>query len=136
MSNRFQPFTFQSTEEFFDYISRDELKIVNLLRSLIFQCIPECVEKLSYNVPYYSRNRRICFIWPASIPWGTVNLQGVQFGFCYGSYLRDESNYLERKGRKQVFCKTFFTSEEINPDILRSFLFEALEIDNSFKRKK
>ena len=72
---------FESVDEFLDYLPEDELKIVQKLRDLIHQALPDCIEKLSYNVPYYKRHSNICFIWPSSIPWGNMKQEGVRLGF-------------------------------------------------------
>lgn len=128
--NKFQNIGFKSVGEFLDYLPANELEIVDELRSLVFECIPEVKEKLSYNVPFYSRNNSICFIWPASVPWGKVENNGVKFGFTKGSLLKDYASYLGKGDRKQVYTKTFFTPAEIDFDILRDYLFEALEIDS------
>lgn len=99
------------------------------------ESIPQCREKLSYNVPYYYRHSRICFIWPGAVPWGKTTT-GVTFGFCNGHLLTDDTGYLEKGSRKQVFTKIYHDVREIDPDILRAFLYEAAEIDNSLWRKK
>jgi hypothetical protein len=95
---------FSAIGDFLDYISEDELVIVEMLRKLVFECIPDCKEKLAYNVPFYYRHSRICFIWPASVPWGGVE-NGVAIGFCRGNFLSDEAGYLERSGRKEILTK-------------------------------
>lgn len=124
-----QPVKFRSVEDFLDFLPEHELRIVQALRQLTLECIPNVKEKLSYNVPYYSRHKRICFIWPASVPWGNIKLQGVQFGFCYGNLMRDELNYLDRGSRKQVYSKTFMSLQEIDTDLLKLYLFEAVRVD-------
>lgn len=126
---------FRSVEEFLDYLPDREREIVDYLRELIIECIPECKEKLSYNVPYYSKHSRICFIWPASVPWGNVKMNGVQLGFCKGYLLPDDFNYLEKGNRKQVYSKTFFDIKEIDVDLLRAYLFDAVDVDEEFRKK-
>ncbi|MEZ4825078.1 MAG: DUF1801 domain-containing protein [Bacteroidia bacterium] len=124
---------FQSVDEFLDYLPENERIMVDILREIIFECIPECREKLSYNVPYYWRNRRVCFLWPASVPWGNVKLNGVQLGFCEGYKMNDDLGYLEKGNRKQVYTKTFMKPEEIDPDLIRVYLFEAVTVDQTMK---
>ncbi|OGU27501.1 MAG: hypothetical protein A2057_05245 [Ignavibacteria bacterium GWA2_35_9] len=133
--NKFQKLQFKSIDDFLEYLPEDELKIVNRLRQLILDCIPDCVEKLSYNVPYYYRHSRICFIWPASVPWGNVKMKGVQLGFCNGNKLNDEIKYLERGNRKQVYIKTFYDVKDIETDLLRSYILEAVMRDEKLKKK-
>ena len=124
-----QNVNFSSIEELLDYLPEHELKIVEFLRQLIHECIPNCKEKLAYNVPYFYRHSRICFIWPSSVTWGNVKVDGVMIGFSNGHLLSDEINYLEKGNRKKIYTKTFFSIEEIETDILKTFLFEAVELD-------
>lgn len=134
--NRFQSYDFKSVDEFLEYLPADELKVVEFLRECIFDCIPHCTEKLNYNVPYYKVNKNICLIWPASILWGTKkSYEGVRFGFTSGYLLRDEIGYLDKGNRKQVYWKDFKSITGIDVDVLRSFLYEAVLIDEQFSRK-
>lgn len=130
--NKFQPIQFNSIGDFLDHLPEQELEIVEELRRIVYECIPDVKEKLSYNVPYFSRKRRICFIWPASVPWGKTPMDGVQFGFTNGNLLHDDLNYLDKGTRKQVYSKTFHSLDEIDSEILRSYIFEALSVDESF----
>ena len=72
MKNKFQDVDFKNVEEFLDYLPDAELKIVLTLRKMIFDCIPNCQEKLSYNVPFYHRKKNICFIFPHAIEEGQI----------------------------------------------------------------
>ena len=128
MSN-IQPTKFKTVGEFMDFLPQNELNIVEHLRDLIFGELPDCKEKLAYNVPFYYQHSRICFIWPASVPWGGVDI-GVALGFCKGYLLSDEVEYLEKKDQKEVRTKTFSSEKQIERDLLRSYLFEAREIDS------
>lgn len=130
--NKFQPIQFNSIGDFLDHLPEQELEIVEELRRIVYECIPDVKEKLSYNVPYFSRKRRICFIWPASVPWGKTPMDGVKFGFTNGNLLHDDLNYLDKGTRKQVYSKTFHSLDEIDSEILRSYIFEALSVDESF----
>ena len=115
-----------------DYLPEHELEIVEELRHLVHECIPDVNEKLSYNVPFFKRNRNVCFIWPASIPWGNVPKEGVQLGFTSGHLINDFADYLTMGTRKNVAVKIFFSPEEIEPELVKACLFEALEVDNKF----
>lgn len=127
MSN-IQQTKFKSLGEFLDFLPPNEFTIVEHLRSIIFEELPDCKEKLAYNVPFYYRHSRICFIWPASVPWGGVD-DGVALGFCRGNLLSDEIGYLEKQDRKEVRTKTFTSEKQIERDLLRSYLLEAKKID-------
>ena len=65
---KMQDVSFKTVEDFLAYLPEDELKIVELLRKIILSCLPDVVEKLSYNVPFYKRHSTICFIWPRQSP--------------------------------------------------------------------
>jgi hypothetical protein len=134
--NKMQNIKFDSVEDFLEYLPRYERKIVDVLRIILLDCIPGCVEKLSYNVPYYYRHSRICFIWPSSIPWGNVKINGVQLGFCNGYLMNDDLNYLEKGSRKQVYIKTFQDVKEIDLELVRNYVFEAAELDDRIKKEK
>ena len=127
--NRFQPFSFRSVTDFLDYLPPDELRIVERLRGLVFECIPDAREKLAYNVPFYYRHARICFIWPGSVPWGKTEKKGVELGFCKGHLLPDPS-YLNIGNRKEVYIKTFYSTRDIDADRIRGLLYEASAIDS------
>ena len=126
---------FRGIDDFLDYLPPHERPIVDRLRAIILDCIPNAREQLAYNVPYYYRNARICFIWPASVPWGNVSLNGVQLGFCKGFLLSDELNFLEKGNRKQVFTKTFFAVDDIDEALIIVYLLEAVELDRNLKQK-
>jgi hypothetical protein len=134
-----QNVNFKNIDELLEFLPEDELKIVEMLRKIVFSCIPDIEEKFSYNVPYYKRHSNICYIWPSSVPWGNVKLSGVQFGFNRGYLMQDDIDWLEKGKRKQVFWKTFHSIKEIDVGLLKAYIFEAVlvdEADSKRKRKK
>ena len=133
--NKFQDFDFRNVNDFLDYLPDKDLKIVERLRELIFDCIPDVQEKLAYNVPFYSRHSRICFVWPGVIYWGSTRREGVDLGFCKGNFLPDPS-YLEIGNRKQIYVKTFLNTKEIDSERLRQLLYEAVMIDEALHNGK
>ncbi len=129
---------FGNIEEFLAFLPNDELPIVELLRNIIFDCMPECEERLVYNVPYFRRHKNICFIWPGSVTWGNSQRKGVRLGFINGNLMADEINYLDKGDRKFVYWKDFFDMNDIDPDLVKSYIFQAIIIDGekaSTKRK-
>lgn len=133
--NKFQPFSFKTIDHFLAHLTEDELEMVQLLRELVLECIPEVKEKLSYNVPFYSKHKRICFIWPASVPWGKHKQEGVRLGFTNGNLMNDDMGYLDKGERKQVYTKDFRSVKEIDVDIVRAYLFEAALVDEQVGKK-
>jgi hypothetical protein len=137
IKRKMQNVSFTTIDEFFDFLPEEELKLVHYLRQLIFDCIPDCKEKLSYNVPYYYGHSSICFIWPSSISWGHVKQEKtVRLGFTKAYLLHDELNYLDKGTRKQVYWKDFENSKEIDKELIKSFLLEAVNIDLKLARAK
>lgn len=129
MPNKFQPIAFQDLDDLFAFLPEEELSLVNTLRNLVYECIPEVKEKLSYNVPFFRVRKTICFIWPGSVPWGGT-FEGVQFGFAQGHLLSDQT-YLTSGKRKYVRTRTYkkLTPEDL--ETLRGLLFEAADLDRS-----
>jgi len=133
--NKFQKVNFNSVEDFLEFLPDNELEIVEVLRQLIIGLIPNCIEKLAYNVPFYYRNSRICYVWPSSVPWGNVRMDGVQLGFCNGSLIDDHFNWLDKGNRKQVYSRTFEDIKQVYIEMIKYYLFEAVEIDKQIKKK-
>ncbi len=135
MAGKMQSVSFKDVEEFLDFLPADELEITEALRELIFNCVPNITEKLSYNVPFYKKHKGMFFIWPAAILWGNKKTYtGVRFGFQQGYLMNDELNYLDRGDRKQVYYKDFNSIKEMDEDILKTYIFEAVEIDKQFRK--
>ena len=130
-----QNVSFKSVEDFLDYLPEDQRNLVDILRTNIRECAPDIREKLSYNVPYFYRHRRICFIWPSAVPWGNVKLNGVMLGFCYGNQLTD-TGYLEKGNRKQVYTKTFMKPGDIDFNQINALIYESVQLDNLIKRRR
>jgi Domain of unknown function (DU1801) len=129
--------------EFAQALPREERLIFNALRKLILETEPRLIETKSYGVPYYSRHKRICFIWPVSAPnaptaknqrdGGTL----VSLGFCYGNELSNEQGLLLAEGRKQVFIIRLKSLEELNllERKIVEVLNEAVLVDEGKKIK-
>lgn len=127
--SKFQKIKYASVDDLLLSLPKEELDVVNVLRGIVLECLPGVKEKLSYNVPYYTLKRRVCYIWPSHVPWGNVPLSGVSFGFVHGNLLSDEANYLNRGNRKQVYTLNYTSVDAIDEAILKMFLFEAAHID-------
>ncbi|EOQ89668.1 PF08818 domain protein [Leptospira yanagawae serovar Saopaulo str. Sao Paulo = ATCC 700523] len=120
-------------DTFYSSITKTEMEMVMKLKEIL-NTFPNLEERISYSVLYYFQNSRVCFIWPASIKPGPKS--GVQFGFCNGYLLEDPKQILERENRKQVYCLTFHSPDEIKSSILIPLLKNALEIDKTIYKEK
>jgi hypothetical protein len=133
---KMQSVSFRNVEEFLDYLPDEEREMTELLRKIVLSCHPEITEKLSYNVPYYKLHKQLCFIWPSAILWGkTKTYEGVRLGFTSGHLLTDEAGYLDQGNRKFVCYKDFHSLKDINAELLRAYLFEAIAIDEGSAAK-
>lgn len=123
---------FRSMGEFWDHLPDDEREIVDVLRQIVLENVPPYVaERLSYNVPYYYGKRRICMIWPASVPRGGFKT-GVLLGFSEGYRLVDVDRYLTHGTNKVVFYKIYRSVDEIDERAIVKLLYEAVDLDSSF----
>ncbi len=136
--NQFQKgISFSNVDDFLEYITDHERKIVDRLRKIIFDCMPDCKEKLAYNTPFYYLNKRVLYIWPSSVPWGGIKEKDVVvLGFCKGQYITDETGYLNKNGRKEIATVKFRSFKDIDVDLLRSYIFEAIFLDEQGAKKK
>jgi hypothetical protein len=134
---KMQNVNFGTIDEFLEFLPDDELKMVELLRKIIFNCLPDIAEKLSYNVPFYKRHRNLFFIWPSSVLWGNKKTYtGVRLGFTNGYLMDDENGYLDKGDRKQVYFKDFVSITAIDVDLLKSCIYDAATVDEAFKKKR
>lgn len=121
-----------------------ERVLVKRLRALVTECIPQATEKAYYDlgIPFYTKNRLICFIWPPSVVWEpNANdkkrmAKGVSLGFNQGNLMSNEDGVLLAEGRKQVYAMYFKKLDDIDEAQVRALLFEALMIDDQFAKKK
>jgi hypothetical protein len=131
-------------EQMIASLPRNELVLVKRLRALIIECIPQATEKAYYDlgIPFYTRNRLICFIWPPSVVWeangkeGKRKAKGVTLGFNQGYLMSNEDGVLLSEGRKQVYAMYFKKLDDIDEAQVRALLFEAAMIDEQFAKKK
>lgn len=130
-----------SVEEFLAALPRNEQLIVKRLRTLVKDCLPKAEEKFNYGVPYYRHNKLICFIWPPDAYFGShegkarAKEKGVTLGFNYGNKMSNDQGLLLAEGRKQVYVMYFKDVKDINDADVRSQLYEAGALDDSYAKK-
>lgn len=128
---KMQTVKFQNMDAFLSFLPEDEHRIVILLRSMVFDLVPDVHESLSYNVPYYKRNKGLFFIWPGAVWWGGKRTyDGVRFGFQRGHLLDDPFDWLNKGQRKQVAWHDFESFTSNDETMLRYFILEAVLWDD------
>ncbi|MNC98052.1 hypothetical protein D3C83_159020 [compost metagenome] len=60
----------------------------------------------------------------------------MTLGFNYGKLMSNDQGVLLSEGRKQVYVLYFKSQKEIDEQLIRSLLFEAGMLDDTFARKK
>ena len=86
-------------------------------------------------VPFYKKNKSMFFIWPASVFWGRKQTyKGVRIGTQPKYLMSDETNYLDKGERKQVYWCDFTNIKDIDIDLLKTYIFEAAIIDKQFEK--
>ena len=131
----------KTVDEMILSLPAEERAIAKRLRDLVMECIPLATEKPYYGlgVPYYSRHRQICYIFPSSALYGAEDQEhekNVTLGFCQGNKMFNENSVLKVEGRKQVSVMYFSFLRDIKEDQIRALLFEASMIDDSFGAKR
>jgi hypothetical protein len=130
--------SYKTVEELLVTLPKDEQVIVKRLRAIVKECLPKATEKLNYGAPYYAHHRLICFVWPPTAYWGSQQaiekqrMKGVTLGFCYGNLMSNDQGVLLAEGRKQVYVLYFKSLKDIDEQLVRSLLFEASMLDDSF----
>jgi hypothetical protein len=128
------PMKIKNLVELFSILPEDERIIVDVLRQIIIETLPEyCKEKISYNVPFFYGNKGICIIWPSTVPRGGIK-NGVLLGFWYGYKLNDADGFLSRGTNKQIFYKIYQTPEELDDKPIKKLLKEAIKLDSTFRK--
>lgn len=129
-------FKIKSLVELYDFLPENERLLTDVLREIVWENLDGYAkEKFSYNVSFFYANKSICLIWPASVPRGGVK-SGVMLAFWYGNLLQDKNNYLTHGTNKQIFYKIFQSVDEIDEAKLKELFKEALDLDQSFQKKR
>ena len=121
-------------EQFYFNLPATEQALVSELRDLVLSCSSDFREKMSYNVPYYFRHSRVCFIWPASVKYGPK--VGVWLGLCRGAWLSNEQNLIHMDNRKEVGVIPINKISDIDTAAFRQILQEAIILDDEMLSKK
>jgi len=130
----------ESVEDLITGLQGKEKVIMQRLRSLIMEAEPRLQEKLSYGVPLFFRNRRICFLWPASFSACTLKPVpenfSVTLAMCYGNRLSNDQGLLHQDKNSKTFTITFSSLSGINERSVQEVIREAVLVDEEFGNYK
>ena len=99
----------------------------SVLRELILETLPDVREKLSWGAPFCFGRQSICYVWPASVPWGKLT-EGVALGFTKADRL-DHAGYLTRTEGSRLGRHIFSATEDIEVDRVQELLRQAWVVD-------
>jgi hypothetical protein len=115
-------------DAFFEALTPLEQAICFRIRRLITENFPQLRETWAYGAPFYKGNSRICFLYPASLPYSGIN-KGVNFGFNKGCLLSNEQGLLQCGERKEVAYIPILQENEILEPVFLEILHEAILLD-------
>ncbi len=108
-------------ENFIADYTADQQAILHYFHQLI-KDLPKVSSKISYRVPFYYRNRWLCYLNPKKDG-------GVDLAFCRGNELSNENGLLEIKNRKLIASITFYKLKDIPKSAINEILHEAILLD-------
>lgn len=115
-------------DSFLDALTTEEQAICLRIRDLILQNFPELKETWAYGAPYFSGRARICFLYPASLPYSGVKT-GVNFGFTKAYLLSNVQGLLVMGDRKEVGYIPVLAEKDVNEILFLEILHEAVLLD-------
>jgi hypothetical protein len=124
-------------------LPREERILTQRVYALIAETEPRLVLKFNYWVPYFVRNKMVCFIWPVSAPNApkAKNQKDdgaiLSLGFCYGNKLSNVQGLLLAEGRKQVYIIRFKSVQDLDKieNQVREIIMEAVMLDEASRKK-
>lgn len=126
---------YKDFDAFFEDLLPSEQAICAMMRSLILEHFPELKEKFSYGAPFYHLNSRVCFLYPASLPYSGIET-GVNFGLNRGHLLSNQDGLLEFADRKEVAYIRLEKPGDIQANRILEILHEAVLVDAAMATNK
>jgi hypothetical protein len=99
-----------------------------VLRSEILTLTLGVEEKIAYGIPFFYYNGPLCYLAPKKM--------GVDLGFYRGQQLNDSKPFLNSEDRKQVASLYYSTLQNVDLEVLRMVLIEAIELNKTIRSKK
>lgn len=119
---------FKNFDSFLDALTPVERVICIRIRGLILDNFPELEETWAYGAPFFKGRKRICFLYPASLPYSGVK-EGVNFGFTRANFLSNDHGLLDIGDRKEVAYIAILAEKDIREDLFLEILHEAIILD-------
>jgi hypothetical protein len=94
----------------------------------LLENFPEMRETWAYGAPYYALKKRICFLYPASLPYSGLK-NGVKLGLVQGHRLSNQNGLLDMGERKEVAYIYLSTLGDVLREETLEILHEAVILD-------
>ena len=120
--------THKDFDSFLEALPPEEQNICLRLRNLILENCPGLKETWAYGAPFYKGRRRICFLYPASLPYSGLK-EGVNLGFNRANLLSNQQGLLDAGERKEVAYIRINSLQDIQENLLLEILQEAVLVD-------
>ncbi|MBN8572136.1 MAG: DUF1801 domain-containing protein [Ignavibacteria bacterium] len=115
----------EAIKNFISNLPEEQKYITFKLREIILETNPSFEEKFAYGVPYYYLNKRVCFVWPTSVPRSGFK-SGVIFGISNGVILKKKFDIISCGSCKVVGWIQYHNLKEIKPKKIKEILTEAI----------
>jgi len=102
-------------------LTSEQAGIVQCLHDLIMET-PGIEVKRRWNLPFYFRKSWICY-------FNVLKNGNVEWAFTRGNELSNEAQWLEARGRKQIYSVDFAAVGDIDMQLAKVTLQEALLLD-------
>lgn len=118
----------KAVDAFIDGLPDDKAVLVNRLRELLHELVPEIVEKLSFKIPFYHYHGMFCYINPTK--------NGIDLGLCRGKDLAPEFPQLQLKERAIVATVSIQATKDFEKLKLRELITAAAVWNQEARRLK
>ncbi len=109
-------------EQYIFKLNPEQKILIDSLRCLIAQYIPNIEETYKYQCPFYCLDKKMfCYLT------APAKTQNIAIGFCNGYLMNDDAKILSND-TKQIRKIIFGNTNKLNISIVRMYLLEALRI--------
>ncbi len=118
---------FQNTDHFLEYHA-DHYDILETLRRIILSCSDHIQETIRYNTPFYDYKGMFLYL--------SLNKKYIYVAFVQGILMSDEDGAFALNNLKQIRQIHYRSVKDIDEEVLRKYIFEALLIQDEKQKMK
>lgn len=118
-----------NVDSYINTLPDERSALVQYLRHFILSVHPDISDCLKYGTLFFM----CCGTWLCYI---NAKKTEVDIGFPRAPLMKDEQGALQQKGRKIIKTISFGYNEDVNTDVLRILILEAVRVNQSLPKKK